>query len=72
MATKGKVRDILKILRDDGWLYDHSTGGHHHYCHPNKPGTVTIPGKPSMDLRVKTWDSILRQAGLKEEGGAWK
>ncbi len=64
MATKGKVRDIVKIIRDDGWLYDHSTGGHNHYYPPNKAGKVTIPGKPSMDLKVKTWDSILRQAGL--------
>jgi predicted RNA binding protein YcfA (HicA-like mRNA interferase family) len=64
MATKGKVRDILKILRADGWLYDYSTGGHDHYSHPAKQGKVTVPGKPSMDLRVKTWDSILKQAGL--------
>lgn len=65
MATKGKVREIVRIIREDGWTYDHSTGGHDHYRHPAKPGKVTVPGKPSMDLRVKTWDSILRQAGLK-------
>ncbi len=65
MATKGKVRDIVKLIRDDGWLYSHSTGDHNHYHHPSKPGKVTVPGKPSMDLKVKTWDSILRQAGLK-------
>jgi predicted RNA binding protein YcfA (HicA-like mRNA interferase family) len=39
-------------------------GSHREYHHPTKPGTVTIAGKPSLDLDPKTERSILRQAGL--------
>jgi predicted RNA binding protein YcfA (HicA-like mRNA interferase family) len=39
-------------------------GSHRQYHHPTKPGTVTIAGKPSLDLDPKTEKSILRQAGL--------
>lgn len=66
MATKGKVRDILAILRRDGWFEIKSKGGdHRQFRHVKKPGRVTVDGKPSDDMRVKTWDSVLRQAGLK-------
>jgi predicted RNA binding protein YcfA (HicA-like mRNA interferase family) len=27
---------------------------------------VTIPGRPGDDLKIKTWRSILRQAGIRE------
>lgn len=33
--------------------------------HP-KPGTVTVAGHPSDDVKPGTWNSILKQAGLKE------
>jgi predicted RNA binding protein YcfA (HicA-like mRNA interferase family) len=33
--------------------------------HSEKKGRVTIAGHPSMDLDLKTQNSILRQAGLK-------
>ncbi|MCC8165432.1 MAG: type II toxin-antitoxin system HicA family toxin [Planctomycetes bacterium] len=65
MATKGKVHDILKILRKDGWIEIKSNSGdHRQFKHAHKPGKVTVDGKPSDELRVKTWDSIVRQAGL--------
>jgi hypothetical protein len=38
------------------------------YKHPGKRGLVTVSGKPSDDLHPKTRDSILRQAGLNEDG----
>lgn len=31
-----------------------------------KPGTVTIAGKPGDDLPRGTWASVVKQAGLKE------
>lgn len=33
--------------------------------HPNKPGAVTVAGKPSLDVPPGTLNSILKQAGLK-------
>ena len=59
-----KVRDILKKLRADGWVIVRQKGSHRQLQHPTKPGTVTVPGKPSADLDPKTEASILRQSQL--------
>ncbi len=67
MASKGKVKEILAIIKNDGWYFVGMRGSHAQYKHLIKPGRVTIPGKPSDDLPPGTWDSILKQAGLKQE-----
>lgn len=33
--------------------------------HPSKPGKVTIPMHTSKELDIRTYNSILKQAGLK-------
>jgi len=61
-----KVREAIRIIEQDGW-YQVKSGGssHRQYKHLSKPGRVTIAGKASDDLSPKTFESILRQAGLK-------
>lgn len=59
-----KVRDVLALLRADGWNLVRTRGSHRQFKHPSKPGTVTIAGKSGLDLPVKTLRSILEQAGL--------
>lgn len=59
-----KVRDVVKLIEQDGWEQVRQTGSHRHYRHPAKPGTVTVPGHRRDDLHPKTQKSILRQAGL--------
>ncbi len=61
-----KVRDVLKLIRDDGWWLDRTKGSHRQFKHPTKPGLVTISGHPSDEVAPKTLSSILTQAGLKE------
>ena len=34
--------------------------------HSGKPGTVTVAGKPSIEIPPGTLNSILKQAGLKK------
>lgn len=58
------VREILKILRRDGWYEIDQSGSHLQMAHPTKPGKVTIP-KHSGDIRPGTLNSIYKQAGLK-------
>jgi len=41
---------------------------HRQYKNPSKPGTVTVAGKPSLDVPPGTLNSILKQAGLKRAG----
>jgi predicted RNA binding protein YcfA (HicA-like mRNA interferase family) len=57
-----KSREIIKMLRDDGWELHHVKGDHHQFKHPTKPGKVTVP-HPSRDLPMGTLRSIFRQAG---------
>ena len=59
-----KIRDVLKLLRDDGWAIVRTRGSHRQLKHTRKPGLVTVAGHPSHDLAPATLKSILRQAGL--------
>lgn len=60
-----KVREAIRILEDDGWYYTYTRGSHRYFEHPAKPGKVTIPGKPSDDLKAWLWNRIQKQAGLR-------
>jgi predicted RNA binding protein YcfA (HicA-like mRNA interferase family) len=62
-----KVREAIRLIEDDGWYLVATRGSHRQYKHPTKPGRVTIAGKPSDDLAPGTRNSILKQAGLKEQ-----
>ncbi|MEW6457149.1 MAG: type II toxin-antitoxin system HicA family toxin [Acidobacteriota bacterium] len=61
-----KVRDIIKLIEEDGWYLVVTKGSHRQYKHPAKPGRVTIADHPSDDLSPATLNSILKQAKLKE------
>lgn len=61
-----KVRDAIKMIEEDGWYHIDTKGSHRQYKHPIKPGRVTIAGHPSHDLAPGTFNSILKQAQLKE------
>ena len=66
-ANNMKVRQLTKLLEDDGWYVVATRGSHRQYKHPKKQGRVTIAGKRSDDLARGTLNSILKQAGLKEK-----
>ena len=58
---------MIRRLEDDGWVRVGQRGSHRQFQHPTKPGKVTVAGKPSDDIPVGTYKSILRQAGLEDE-----
>lgn len=60
-----KVRDAIKSIEGDGWREVKTKGSHRQFKHPTKTGRVTIAGHPSDDLAPGTYNSILKQAGLK-------
>lgn len=59
-----KVREVLKLLADDGGSVDRTSGSHRQLKHPAKPGTVTVAGKASADVDRGTLRRFFRQAGL--------
>jgi predicted RNA binding protein YcfA (HicA-like mRNA interferase family) len=61
-----KTRDLLKQLERDGWRLVRTKGSHRQFQHSAKPGTVTVAGKPGVDVPIGTLKSILKSAGLKE------
>jgi predicted RNA binding protein YcfA (HicA-like mRNA interferase family) len=64
MLSGMKVREVLKLLKADGWYRVKARGGHRQFRHLTKPGRVTVSGKSSHDLPPGTHNSILKQAGL--------
>jgi predicted RNA binding protein YcfA (HicA-like mRNA interferase family) len=59
-----KIREVIKLIENDGWRQVRTTGSHRQFKHPSKAGLVTVAGKPSMDVPPGTLKSILKQAGL--------
>jgi predicted RNA binding protein YcfA (HicA-like mRNA interferase family) len=62
-----KVQEAIRLIEQDGWYHVGTRGSHRQYKHPRKPGRVTIAGKLSDTLAPGTFNSILKQAGLKEQ-----
>lgn len=60
-------RKLVRLLEQDGWLLERVAGSHMQYRHPNKAGTVTVPGggKLAREVPPGTLNSVLKQAGLK-------
>ena len=61
-----KVREVMRILRRDGWHIDRIRGSHRIYKHPEKTGTVVVAGHPSDDVHPGIWQEIQRQAGFRK------
>lgn len=60
-----KIRDIVKMLEDEGWSVVRQRGSHRQFKHGKKAGLVTVAGKPGDDVAPGTLNSILKHAGLK-------
>ncbi|WP_294159210.1 type II toxin-antitoxin system HicA family toxin [uncultured Selenomonas sp.] len=56
-------RELIRILKADGWYEVNCVGDHHQFKHPTKKGRVTIT-HPKKDLPRKTVESIFQQAGI--------
>ena len=56
-------RDVIRIIKADGWYLTGVVGDHHQFKHPVKKGRVTVP-HPKKDLKKYELASIKRQSGL--------
>jgi len=56
-------RELLYILKRDGWVIKNQEGSHVQLVHPTKKGKVTVK-HPDHTIPIKTLRSILSQAGI--------
>jgi len=59
-----KVRAVIQRLERDGWRLVAIRGSHRQFKHPDRPGRVTVAGKPGDDLAAGTLRSIAKQSGI--------
>jgi len=65
MATK--VRDVIRTLKDHGWIQvkGRGKGSHRFFIHPEFPKPVVLPGHLSDIIRPKTLKNIEDVTGIK-------
>ena len=57
-----KIRDVIKLIEEDGWYLIMTKGRQRQYKHSTKSGRVTIAGHPNDDLAPGTLNSVFKQA----------
>ncbi|MBZ5555178.1 MAG: type II toxin-antitoxin system HicA family toxin [Acidobacteriia bacterium] len=57
-----KIRDVIRLIEDDGWYMVATKGSHRQFKHSSKSGRVTIAGHPNDDLAPGTLNSVFKQA----------
>jgi predicted RNA binding protein YcfA (HicA-like mRNA interferase family) len=55
--------EIIKILKEAGFLLDRVKGSHHIFLHPQNKKRAVVP-HPKKDLPYGTASTILKQAGI--------
>ena len=56
-------RELLKLLRANGWELDRIKGSHHIFVKGTK--TVSVPVHGSKDIPKGTLNAILKEVGLR-------
>jgi predicted RNA binding protein YcfA (HicA-like mRNA interferase family) len=55
---------VIRMPEAAGWRIARVTGSHHHFRHPERPGTTTV-SHPVKDIPPGTLRSIERQSALR-------
>ncbi len=58
-----RYREVVRLLRHDGWYEDRQRGSHVQFKHDAKPGLVSVP-RSNKDLSPGVIGSIERQSGV--------
>lgn len=65
MSNKGHSKEyrsqLIKEIKQDGWVEIRQKGSHVQFKHPEKPGKVTVPFHITKNIEL----SVKRQAGLR-------
>jgi predicted RNA binding protein YcfA (HicA-like mRNA interferase family) len=60
-----KVKEVIKLLEEDGWYLAACKGDHRQFRNKKKTGKVTVRGKLSETMEQFLLNSIWKQAGWK-------
>jgi len=63
MMRTMRSADLIRLLRDNGWMLDRVRGSHHVFKHPDRPGHIVVP-HPKKELGTGLVAAIRKQAGL--------
>lgn len=56
-------REVIRILKDNGWYEVSCVGDHHQFRHKTRRGKVTVV-HPEKDLTANLLKSISKQSGI--------
>lgn len=55
-----QLQHVAKIAESDGWYQVRMKGSHRQFHHPTKKGTVTVAGKPNVDIPPATLNGAFK------------
>jgi predicted RNA binding protein YcfA (HicA-like mRNA interferase family) len=58
-----KSADLIRELKEAGWVLDRVRGSHHVFRHPTRSSIIVVP-HPKKDLGIGLVAAIRKQAGL--------
>ena len=58
-------KEVILLLKNDGWVIKTQKGSHMQFVHPSKPGKITVAFHGKKEIPLGTCHAILKQAGLK-------
>ena len=61
-------REVIQIIKKDGWHEVACDGSHHHFKHPVKKGKTTVK-HPQKNIPITTLKRIEKQSGINFSGG---
>lgn len=64
MPKRYTDKELIKMLKKDGWYLSRVNGSHHIFNHDHKPGSIVVPCH-SGEVAIGTSMSIIKKAGLK-------
>ncbi len=56
-------REVIQLLKQDGWYLVATVGSHHHFKHPTKRNKTTVK-HPVKDIPIRTMKNIEEQSGV--------
>ncbi len=62
-----KVRELIRLLEQNGWKLRRTRGDHRQFARPDRPGIITVAGNLGREMPPGTLNSVLKAAGLKGE-----